>query len=319
MNEIYETIPTAGMSRKEWLRLRKTGIGGSDAGAICGLNPYSSAMSVYMNKTTDEAEEQEGEQLRQGRDLEEYVARRFCEATGFKVRRSNMMYRSKEHPFMIADVDRLVMGADAGLECKTASAYSADKWKDGNIPLHYLMQCYHYMAVTGKRTWYIAVVILGTEFKFAKIEWDDTTIRSLIRLEEAFWYRNVLPRIMPDPDGSKACDEILEQYFHISRKAMAVPLVGFDEKLRHREDIVAQAEELERERKQIEQEIKLYMGDHEDAYADGYRVSWSSVETARVDTKRLKKERPEIYREFSNTTSSRRFAVRAVQEQKKAA
>ena len=38
------------------------------------------------------------------------------------------MYRSKEHPFMIADVDRLVVGEDAGLECKTASAYNADKW-----------------------------------------------------------------------------------------------------------------------------------------------------------------------------------------------
>ena len=60
------------------------------------------------------------------------------------------MYRSKEHPFMIADVDRLVVGEDAGLECKTASAYNADKWADGNIPLHYVMQCYHYMAVTGK-------------------------------------------------------------------------------------------------------------------------------------------------------------------------
>ena len=51
---------------------------------------------------------------------------------------------------MIADVDRLVAGEDAGLECKTASAYNTDKWKDGNIPLHYIMQCYHYMAVTGK-------------------------------------------------------------------------------------------------------------------------------------------------------------------------
>ena len=42
---------------------------------------------------------------------------------------------------MIADVDRLIVGEDAGLECKTASAYNADKWKDGDIPLHYVMQC----------------------------------------------------------------------------------------------------------------------------------------------------------------------------------
>ncbi len=57
---------------------------------------------------------------------------------------------------MITDVDRLVVGEDAGLECKTASDYNADKWKDGEIPPHYLIQCCHYMAVTGKSAWYIA-------------------------------------------------------------------------------------------------------------------------------------------------------------------
>ena len=39
---MYEKTATAKMSSKEWLRLRKTGIGGSDAGTVCGLNPYSS-------------------------------------------------------------------------------------------------------------------------------------------------------------------------------------------------------------------------------------------------------------------------------------
>ena len=115
-------IPTAGMSRQEWLKLRKGGLGGSDAGAVCGLNPYASPMSVYKDKTSDEIEEKDNEAMRQGRDLEDYAARRFMEATGLKVRRSNVMYKCEEHPFMLADVDRLVVGEDAGLECKTASA-----------------------------------------------------------------------------------------------------------------------------------------------------------------------------------------------------
>ena len=131
---MYEKIPTAGMSREGWLQLRKQGIGGSDAGAVCGLNPYSSKMKVFVDKTSDSTEVIDNEAIRIGNDLEQYVAQRFMEATGLKVRRSNFMYRSKEHPFMIADVDRLVIGEDAGLECKTASAYSADKWDDGKIP-----------------------------------------------------------------------------------------------------------------------------------------------------------------------------------------
>lgn len=165
---MYDVISTAGMSRDDWLKLRKTGIGGSDAGALCGLNPYRSVMNVFESKTSDGLNETDNEAVRQGNDLEDYVARRFCEATGLKVRRSNAMYRSREYPFMIADVDRLIVGGKAGLECKTASAYNADKWKDGAVPEHYLLQCYHYMAVTGKREWYIAVVILGKEFKYAK-------------------------------------------------------------------------------------------------------------------------------------------------------
>ena len=62
---------------------------------------------------------------------------------------------------MLANVDRLIVGENAGLECKTASAYSADKWKDGHIPESYEIQCHHYMAVTGADAWYIACVILG--------------------------------------------------------------------------------------------------------------------------------------------------------------
>ena len=140
---MYEKISLTGVTQEQWLHLRKTGIGGLDAGAICGLNPYSSAMKVFQDKISTKIEEVSNESTRIGHDLEDYVAKRFMEATGLKVRKSNYMYRSKKYPFMIADLDRVVVGEDAGLECKTASAYSADKWKEGQIPLHYVMQCYH--------------------------------------------------------------------------------------------------------------------------------------------------------------------------------
>ncbi len=271
---MFEKISLSGVSNADWLRLRKSGIGGSDAGAICGVNPYSSAMKVFRDKTNREVEELDNEAIRIGHDLEDYVAQRFMEATGLKVRKSNFMYRSKEYPFMIADVDRLVVGEDAGLECKTASAYNADKWEDGNIPLHYVMQCYHYMAVTGKRTWYIAAVILGQKFVYRKLEWDDGLINRLTEMEEDFWNNYVMKEIIPPPDGSKACDEVLEQYFHTAKKESRIKLVGFDEKLRRREEILGFISDLQEEQKQIEQEVKLFMGDNESASSDCFRVSW---------------------------------------------
>lgn len=307
---MYTTISTAGLSREEWLRLRKTGIGGSDAGAICGLNPYSSPMDVYQDKTSDEVDDADNEAMRQGRDLEEYVARRFMGETGFKVRRSNKMYRSTEHPFMLADVDRLVVGEDAGLECKTASAYNADKWEDGQVPPHHLIQCLHYMAVTGRRTWYIAVVILGVGFRYQRIDWDDRSIGTLTAIEEAFWEQHVLPRVMPAPDGSKACDGALARYFRTAEKKSAIPLVGFDEKLERRGELLQAIGQLEREQRQIEQEIKCAMGENELAFNDRYRVSWSNVDTTKLDTKRMKEEEPDLYRRFAKTTTSRRFTIK---------
>lgn len=221
------------------------------------------------------------------------------------------MYRSLKHSFMIADVDRLVIGEDAGLECKTASAYNADKWKNGDIPLHYVMQCFHYMAVTGRRTWYIAAVILGQEFVYRKLAWDDALIQGLIKAEENFWHNHIVPGIPPEPDGSQTYNEVLEKYFHRSKKESAIPLVGFDEKLERRDEILKQISGLQNEQNKIEQEIKLYMEDNELAASEKYRVSWSSVDTARLDAKRIRQEMPEIYQDYSKVSTSRRFSVKA--------
>lgn len=308
---MFEKISLSGVNNIEWLRLRKTGIGGSDAGAICGVNPYSSAMKIFRDKISEETEEQDSEAIRIGHDLEDYVAQRFMESTGLKVRKSNFMYRNIEHPFMIADVDRLVVGEDAGLECKTASAYNADKWADGNIPLHYVIQCYHYMAVTGKRTWYIAAVILGRKFIYRRLEWDEELICRLISIEEDFWNNHVVPGIIPPPDGSKACDEVVEQYFHTARKASMIKLVGFDEKLRRREEILGFISELQEEQKQIEQEVKLFMQDNEIASSECFRVSWKNIDATKLDTARIKNEKPELYADYSRNSSYRRFEVKA--------
>lgn len=302
-------VSLQGVKRNEWLNLRKTGLGGSDAGAVCGLNPYSSPLQVFYDKTSEEVQDKDSESMRQGRDLEEYVARRFMEETGKKVRRSNFMYRSEEHPFMLADVDRLVVGEDAGLECKTANAYNADKWKDGKIPAHYMIQCYHYMAVTGKKNWYIAVVILGQEFKYTKISWDEEMIQNLITVEENFWKNHILTGKAPQPNGSEADDKFLLQRFPESSTQEVLPLNLFDAKLCRRAEIQEKIKDLEQEQGKIDREIKLYMGDHAAALSEKFRVTWQSVNSERLDSKKLKQENPEIYQKYTKTIESRRFVV----------
>ena len=173
------------------------------------------------------------------------------------------------------------------------------------------MQCYHYMAVTGKRTWYIAAVILGREFTYRRLEWDDGLIGRLMEMEEDFWVNHVMKGAIPPPDGSKACDEVLAQYFHTARKESRIALVGFDEKLKRREEILGSISALQEEQKQIEQEVKLFMGDNESASSECYRVSWGNVDSTKLDTKRIKEERPEIYSDYAKVSHSRRFEVKA--------
>lgn len=308
---------TKELSHDEWLRLRKRGIGGSDAGAVAGLNPYVSSIDVYLNKTTDETGgDIDNEAMREGRDLEEYVAYRFTEETELKVRRANMMYQSRKYPFMIADVDRMIVGKGngrpIGLECKTASPYSAEKWKDGSVPAHYLAQCYHYMAVLDASAWYIAVIVYGREFKYVKLERDEDIINSLICIEKEFWEDHVMKKIIPEPDGTDATESCINRLFANSQEMLSKPLIGFDDKLNRRLEIAELMDRLEIEKKKIEQEIKTYMTEAEIAESERFFVTWKKSLSNRIDTNRLKAEEPEIYKKFVKPVSSRRFLIKAV-------
>jgi len=251
------------------------------------------------------------ESMRQGRDLEDYVAQRFMEATGIKVRRSNYMYRSNKYPFMFADIDRILVGCDAGLECKTASAYSADQWSDDKIPVHYYIQCQHYMAVTDRKEWYIAVLIMGKEFKYQKIERDEELIQNLIILEDVFWNQHVLTGNLPNPDGSEDCDEMLAEYYKRSKTGSTIQLVGFNERLKRRRELDELIKKMETEKNEIDQNLKMYLGEHEIAENDIYRVSWKNVVSSRIDTKLLREEHPEIYKEYLRDSSYRKFTVKS--------
>ena len=132
-----EKISTLDMSREKWLALRRGSIGGSDAGALLGLNPFNSPYSLWAEKTGKVIPEDisDKEAVRLGNDLEEYVAQRFAEATEKKVRRCNAILKNTDYPYAHANPDRLIVGEDAGLECKTTSSFDTlQKCREGRYP-----------------------------------------------------------------------------------------------------------------------------------------------------------------------------------------
>jgi putative phage-type endonuclease len=161
------------------------------------MNRYRSPMAVYLDKIGQLPELEETEAMYWGKEMEDVVAREFSKRTGLKVRRDNKMLQHPEHSHMLANVDRLIVGHNAGLECKTANEYAKDDWQGESVPKEYALQCHHYMAVTGWDRCYVAVLIGGNKFEWRVIERDEKIIQSLIDIESNFWFNHVQKRLPP--------------------------------------------------------------------------------------------------------------------------
>jgi len=286
------------MPREEWLELRKKGIGGSDSAAIVGLDRYRSPFDVYADKLGLKPEQPDNEAMRQGRDLEQYVAERFMEATGKKVRRRNAILQHPEHHWMLANIDRWVVGENAGFEAKTTSVLNRCKFSQGEFPPNYYVQCVHYMAVTGAERWYLAVLVLNKAFHVFTIERDEAEVQALIAAEKDFWENHVLKQIPPTPDGSESTSELLKQMFPEAREREEVALYGHEEKIQQYLELDARVKELTQERDAIKQELQLALADAEIGRAQGYVVEWKNQVRQALDTARLKKEQAEIYANY---------------------
>ena len=304
---------TLDISKNEWLELRRKGIGGSDAAAIIGLDRYRSAFDVYAEKVGLKSEEPDNEAMRQGRDLEDYVAQRFMEATGKKVRRRNAILQHPEHYWMLANIDRWVVGENAGFEAKTTSVLNRTKFAQGEYPPNYYVQCMHYMAVTGADRWYLAVLVLNKAFYVFTIERDEAEIQTLIDAEKDFWENHVLKQIPPAPDGTESTSELIKQLFPEAREREEIALYGHEDKIQQYLELEAQVKELTQKRDALKQELQLAMSDAEIGRAQGYVIEWKNQVRQTLDTKRLKKEQVEIYANYLKPAQTVRvFKVKEV-------
>lgn len=292
--------------RKKWEAMRNIGIGGSDASTIAGINRWKSPYQLWLEKTGQVEPEDisDNEYVYWGTVLEQLVADRFCELTGKRVRKCGMM-QSLAHEFMLANVDRLVVGENAGLECKTANGFKAKEWEGDNIPDSYYLQCQHYMAVTGCEKWYIACLIGGNHFVWKEIPRNEEDITALIEAEGAFWEDNVQGGIMPDVDGSKSCSQALAERFPGGvTDSITLPKEA-DELLNEIDELNEAADRIKEQIESKKNGIKLMLGDHEVAYAGERKVTWKTqAGRVTVDSKKLKSEMPDVYEKYSKQGNS---------------
>lgn len=297
-------------THEEWLADRSKGIGGSDVGAVLGLNKYKSTYTLWAEKTgLLHAEEVNNEAVRVGHDLEQYVADRFMEATGHKVVTSDYSFQSEKYPFMLANVDRLLVDEESGLECKTASALTRYDFENGDIPSSYYCQCMHYMAVTGLKKWYIAILVMGKGFYWFEINRDEEEIKALIEAEEDFWNK-VKTGEAPPIDGTSSTAKTLGTVFNRSMDKECTLGHEAETALNMIYNINEKMKELKEQKTLYENIVKKEMEDAERAEVEDYVVKWSRKETQRFNQSDLKKYEPSIYKRFTKKTTSERFMIK---------
>ncbi|KUG04019.1 phage-related [hydrocarbon metagenome] len=221
---------TENLSPTEWLSMRKQGIGGSDAAAVCGLSRWKSPIQVWLEKTGQTNPEHAGEAAYWGQVMEPILRKEFSIRTGLEVNPLKSMLQHRRFPFMLANLDGIVTDLTQGqgvFEAKTAGLFASKEWDD-KLPDEYAIQVQHYLAVTGLPFAYVAVLIGGNHFKWLYIERDPGAIDLIIQLEARFW-RLVETRTPPPIDSSKASSELLNRlYPHGQNQQIHLPLEALD-------------------------------------------------------------------------------------------
>lgn len=298
-------------SREEWRALRKQYIGGSDAASVVCMNPFSSPFSLWAEKVGKTPEFEGNLATEVGTFLEEFVAKKFERETGKTVRRCNLSLVNDEYPWAIANVDRLIVGEDAGLEIKTTSELNMKRFKNGEYPGNYYCQCVHYLAVTGKKRWYLAVLIGNREFKIFTIERDEEEIKALMEAEHDFWVRYIETRKAPPADGSGSTSEAIKQIFNVE-SGETVELPGMDSIFQQRALIQKQIKQLKEQQDELDNQVKVAMGSASKAICGMYSVSWKLQDTGGLDRDRIRKDYPGI--DFSKYAKSQTRVFRVTEK-----
>ena len=306
--KLLMTVEDMQKNHDKWLAIRNNGLGGSDAAVIMGVSPFKSRLTLWMEKTGKLAPEDlsQNQRVYWGIKNEANIAAWFKEVTGKKTRRRGMIM-DEDYPYMFANVDRMVDGEDAGLEIKTAGVSQAPQWKEDNVPDGYWLQCQWYMAVTGCKCWYIAVLIGGNEATWKKVERSDKQIAELRRAARNFWDM-VVDEVMPTVDGNPDTATALSQLYPGGNQD---PLQLDDlDMVEH----YTRLKQLQANEKQIKEALaaeqnvfKTALGNHEAAFVNGNKVTWKTqAGCVTVDSKRLKAEKPDVFAQYSKVGNSTR-------------
>lgn len=310
MEQLKVIYKTGDMTREEWLEKRQKGIGGSDAGAILGVNSYKNPVALWLEKTGQIKPEPAGEAAEMGIVLEPVIADLFQARTGIQIKKCDALLQHPEHDFMLANVDRLISGQRLGLECKNVSLRKADEWKDDEIPDSYYAQCQHYIAVTGYDGWHIAALINGNHFISKFIPRNDSFINAMIEAERVFW-NCVQNKIMPD---AQLNTDVLKMLYPESNGKIVTLPEAAQKLVATYEHNKMMAEEYKKRKEKAQVELCGMIGTNRSGITpDGSNeVVWSQVNPQpKFNVEKFAAENPDLFKKYAEPAKPyRRFSIK---------
>lgn len=263
-------------SRKEWLEARKNGIGGSDAPAILGVDPYRSALQVYTEKLGIGDPTEENEAMLWGRKLEPLVAQAYSQETKRKLEKfGHHFFLSKSVPFAFASLDRLIVEPRGVLEVKTSN-YIKEVELEQEIPLHWQVQMQHALGVTGLEMGSFAILLNARRLFWIDMQADKEFIELLFDKEDVFWKR-VYERRPPDPDASESAKWALQKIYPKDTGVEIVLPESAIELDQKRTEAITRIEELQAIKNQAENDLKAMLGEASvGVVGNGISYSWKS-------------------------------------------
>lgn len=314
MNKPIIVAKTTAISYDKWLAMRRKGVGGSDAAAVCGISRYSSPLDVWLLKTGRKPATPDNEAMQWGRLLEPVVREEFARRTGLTVKECPFLLASNKNPFMIANVDGIVTeknGTKCVLEIKTTNSFTTAKDIEDGLPVEWYCQVQHYLAVTELSKAYVVVLIGGNQIKWQIIDRDEETIQTIAALEQHFWNEHVLKDVPPPVDANSG--DALALLYPTSKDADIVLPAEANELVNQWLEIKKAEDELKTAKASCENQLKALLKDAESGLApNGYNVSWKSYSQSRLDSTKLKATHPDIAAQFTTTVTGRKFSVTAL-------
>ena len=294
MSKQYEFVKAEQRSPK-WFALRKDGITATDAAVIAGLSPYKTPYQLWAQKRGTYEPDAPGAAAIRGILLENTVAEFYTMETGRELRRSNGIVRLKEIPWVMASLDRTVVGEEGLVEIKTSTS---PRWTLYPVPPEVEAQVQWQMFVTGAPWVDVAALLGGLVFRIERV---DADIEFQTRLyEKAVAFRDCVMNGTPPPLQGEDSDAL----------AAVIPWSGTDEFVEASDGIkrvAALYAEKQYESKLLDQELqnlaislKEAIGEKAGVFGDGWQATWKQNKaTVKTDweavAKALRTHAPSVY------------------------